>query len=620
MTQPVVFCPYVGLASDRTLVRIGPDTAHRCFAQTPPGSPVQAHQATYCLGGGYATCPLFTTPQSPPLAAPPAPAPGPGVSRRWSVLAPVLVAAVLLIAVGIVYGRDLLAPPDAGLLVTMPPASPAAGAEIPTATHAASTPKPTLRAEHTQVVAQLFSTPTAEPGGQVVTLQVKPGLGGWWTSGNARANHLGDSFLYSGFFDGEAFIAAVSIDLRTLPRGAPVREATLRLTGLQADRLRPAAGGAWSIQLLPASVFGAFERVDFQALYNASPAVSLFPVLYPEQLAPRTTNSWSLELAGREWLARQIDEGAGSVIIRVSGPTGGDGTLFAWDSGTGPETTGQGPQLILSLGPVPATPPPLPTQVVAVASPTPGQCPDRSRAGPDGYSSSDRPLGPTHLCRFMIVTATPLPGNLATAPGSGLAPGSRRSSTYTPKPANTATAAANSAYATAVAVTTGTFTPVPTNAITPIVIMPTVVPQNPATAAAQMLASTAQARKNGTPTPLAYGVLVATPTPAALIVESTATPANLGTAVANAVNATAVALTTGTFTPVPRNAVTPTPPATGTPIPLLIPVTPPATATATPALPTHLPAQLAGKILFFSDRDGQTRLYALDPATGRPCG
>ena len=62
--------------------------------------------------------------------------------------------------------------------------------------------------------------------------------------------------------------------------------------------------------------------------------------------------------------------------------------------------------------------------------------------------------------------------------------------------------------------------------------------------------------------------------------------------------------------------MTPTPPATLTPLPLLIPVTPPATPTATPALPSQLPQALAGKILFHSDRDGTVALYALDPAGG----
>jgi hypothetical protein len=188
---------------------------------------------------------------------------------------------------------------------------------------------------------------------------------------------------------------------------------------------------------------------------------------------------------------------------------------------------------------------------------------------------------------------------------------------YTATPANAATATADARYATAVAVTTGTFTPVPTNAITPVVVLPTAMPDNPAAAVAQAIAATEQARKNGTPTPLPYGVLVATVTPAAPVIASTPTPANAATAVMRAAEATLSALTVGTYTPVPLNAVTPTPQATETPLPLLIPVTPPATATPTPVLPGQLPRQLAGKILFFSDRDGQKRLYALDPATGQ---
>jgi Tol biopolymer transport system component len=81
-----------------------------------------------------------------------------------------------------------------------------------------------------------------------------------------------------------------------------------------------------------------------------------------------------------------------------------------------------------------------------------------------------------------------------------------------------------------------------------------------------------------------------------------------------------VAVTTGTFTPLPPNAVR----ATGTPAPTPLPLVlyidqlpPTARPSPTPAIPAVMPRALAGKILFVSDREGEPRLFALDPASGR---
>ena len=379
--------------------------------------------------------------------------------------------------------------------------------------------------------------------------------------------------------------------------------------------------GSWAVQFLDPKTQLDLARSDFQALYNAPAAITLLPPLAGKQLAAGAENRFALDGPARAWLNQQILDGIGTLTIRISGPGGGESTLFAWDSGTGPETKGNGPQLVLSLGAAPATPPPLPTEryIVATLTPTPANV-ATAAAQAATAAALETTIGTATPVLYAYVTPTPLPENLATAQAQALLAGLPPIVIYTPVPANKATLEANASYATAVAVTTGTFTPVPTNAITPIVIMPTVVPENAATAAAQMMSSTARARENGTPTARPYGVLVATPTPGALVIASTATPANVETAVAHAVDATAVAMTTGTFTPTPAYAVTPTPPPGDTPLPLLIRVTPRATPTATPALPSQLPAELAGKILFHSDRDGGQRLFALDPASRRPCG
>jgi hypothetical protein len=187
----------------------------------------------------------------------------------------------------------------------------------------------------------------------VLTLKAEPGRTGWWSSEDDRGKYLGDSFLYSGFTDGRSFLAIATIDLRKVPHGAPLRLALLQLTGLSAARLRPEAGGQWQVQLLAADAVPDLTGASFQTLSGIPAAITLLPALSAADLDAGQSNVWQFGQAEREWLAAQLDAGAASVVARVSGPTAGKNTLFAWDSGSGPATKGEGPRLVLSLGPAP---------------------------------------------------------------------------------------------------------------------------------------------------------------------------------------------------------------------------------------------------------------------------
>ena len=402
-------------------------------------------------------------------------------------------------------------------------------------------------------------------------LAPKAGDVGWWVSSDPRGGNLGDSFLYTGYFDNEVFASAVRLDLRQVPRGAPILDATLKLTGLRDDRLGTTGdGGEWTVQFLPPEEFKDFAGGDFQSLYNAPAAVTLFPTLSAADLAANRLNSLSLDASAREWLSRQIVDGVDSVVLRITGPVGGTPSLFAWDSGSGPMTAGVGPQLVMSLGAAPATPPPLPTGqfIVATLTPTPANI----------LTVAANMLTATVLAQ--AGTMTPMPYELAT-PTPEEWPAVVMS---TPAPGNDATATIQAAYATAIAMTTGTFTPIPTNAVTPVVIMPTPMPENVLTAAVQVLAATAQATRVGTPTPLPFNALVASVTPRVLVATSTPRPLNAATARVIVAYATAAAITTGTPTRSPR-IVTPTGPP---PTPLLVYLDslPPSQVTPTPTAST----------------------------------
>ena len=500
-----------------------------------------------------------------------------------------MIAVLLLLMAGVLTGCAL-EPTPVIKLPTPTPENITATPLIPTSTPSATILPPT-------------STPTPEPGSRTLVLTPKAGDVGWWASNDSRGGHVGDSFLYAGYFDDEVFASAIRLDLRQVPRGAPIRDAVLHLTGLQEDRLSPSAdNGAWTVQFLPPEEFNDFARGDFQSLFNAPVAVTLFPILSAGDLAANRENSLSLDASAREWLGRQVVDGVDSILLRITGPVGGTPSLFAWDSGSGPMTAGAGPQLVLNLGAAPATPPPLPSRpfIVATLTPTPANV---LTVAADMLSATALAQEGTMTPQpYDLVTPTPLLGPVVI--------------TSTPVSENDATATIQAAYATAVAMTTGTFTPIPTNAVTPVVIMPTPVPENVLTAAVRMLAVTAEAARVGTPTLLPFNAVIATVTPGPVVATSTPRPLNAATARAIAAYATAEAITTGTPTRSPR-IVTPTPPPPTPPTPLLVYLDSLPPRVAPTATPGAIPRALAGKILFWSDRDGEQRLFALDPTNGR---
>ena len=615
MTQSTISCPFLGLLGDPTTATTTPSLSHRCFAQNPPVTPELSYQSGVCLSAEHSGCPFFLAP-TPLAPQPPAPPRRLTLPADWPRLLPWAALALLLLVAAVVYGRDLLAPPPAPTSVAL--------ATPPTATN---TPTPEATSARTSVAQPVvFATPTPEAGGQVLALSPKAGDAGWWASAEARGNHLGDSYLYAGYFKQQVFISLARFDISRLTRGAAVRQATLRLSGLNDERFRASAGGAWSAQLLTTQALPDLARADFQAVFNAPAAVSLFPVLSAADLTPNAVNTWELDAEARAWLADQVRNGAAAIILRLSGPAGGADTLFAWDSGAGPATAGNPPLLIVSLGPSPATPPPLPTDAVIVATltPTPANVLTLAAVMQTATAVATTVGTPTPL-PYRVVTPSPVPANLATVQALALARGLPPVVPHTPTPGNAVTATANALYATAVAVTTGTFTPVPVDAVTPVIVLPTAAPENILTAVAQMRAATAAATTTGTPTPWPWNVAVASATPIPLLLTATPFPANAATAVYQAAYATLVAATTGTFTPLPPHAAVIVPASA----PLLVFRTPvpgdaalPAGAEPTPvaaptAAPAVVPDALRAYILFSSDREGAPVLLAYAPNARR---
>jgi hypothetical protein len=217
---------------------------------------------------------------------------------------------------------------------------------------------------------------------------------------------------------------------------------------------------------------------------------------------------------------------------------------------------------------------------------------------------------------FDYYTPTPYPKNLETVQAVAVAKGLPPVLLETPTPANETIATGNAMYATAVAQTTGTFTPVPTLFATPILVLPSPPALNEGTKVAQILEATAVAESGAaTATPLPYNAVIAE------YVVATPTAANVATIAAIQL----IESVYGTPTPLPWNVVVITPvpppvPPTATPLPPLLSVqdfTPTPTPLAPTVVPDVLPDFMRGKILFMTTRYGPVETYAFDPVVGQ---
>ncbi len=651
MTNPVTntYCPHLGLDIDQTVMLDSATASHRCYAQKAPVAPDFGRQESFCLTTNFATCPFYSAP--PTLVAPPPDRAttqpiflqAPPTARqqlrptagRWLSLVTLLSLTMtaglgLLIisahflgvaqapSLAVLSADDSALEPTASPSVTTTAALAAVVVTLATSTQTAPA-TPTATASPTSAN-QRFNTPTAEPGGQVFLIGPSVGHGGWWKSNDNQRNHIDDAYLYAGAYEGETFIAAVRFDLKKVARGAPIRQAQIRLTGLRQDQFQPDAAGIWLAQLVPESSLAQVNTADFLTMLSAPAAITLFPPLVAADLAPDRVNQWDLDETTRIWLEKQLLDGATSVILRIQASIERGEALFAWHNGLGSANRENAPALLLNLGPPPPTPPPLPTKplIVATMTPVPQNVLTVVAIGQTATAVAVT-TGTYTPVPYAIVTPTPYPANLATVQAVALAQQLPPVVLNTPVPNSAAQATRNADYATAVAITTGTFTPVPTNYVTPVLIPPSPPAENVATEAARVVAATAAANSGApTATPLPYNAVIA------LYVYATPAPENAETAVADAIIATAAAKVDGTPTPLPWNAllITPIPPPqspTATPLPIIQSITD-FTPTPTPlgpqVIPDTLPPTLANKILFKTNRNRVEEIYALDPATG----
>ena len=513
-------------------------------------------------------------------------------------------------------------------------------------------------------------TPTPVPGGNIIIVAPNREDTGWVVSEDEtivsiydQQNHFGDSYLYAGILGGKIYHGAFQFDLSFIPRGTKIHAATLRLNGLRIDLLDEVGSGTWQLHLLAPGLDEFWRNTNYHQIHQALPRITFQSAINQEQLGPGEENLFTFTPEQLDLLERRLLDGSGRISFRLDGPIEGNDNLFAWDTGFGPATRGQGPELFLSLGPPPETTP-VPDYVVITETPTPENIITAAAISLQLTAEATRigtatPLPPNWVTPI-VVTATPTGQNEATAQvmnqratAVALTTGEAANIvtatptptfvvvTSTPTPENVATLAQVAIRLTADATRVGTATPLPPNWVTPVVVTETPTPENAATALFRQLEVTAQAIAYGTSTPTPPNVTTATPTPTYLVITSTPTPETIETAIVISLRQTAEAAQNGTATPLPGNWVTPvvvtaTPTpnnaataeywqavliTTGTPTPtpfnvqtatptgIFTPVgpfvSPTPTDTPTP-IPPPMPDVLLGKIAFLSDREGAT--------------
>jgi hypothetical protein len=474
-----------------------------------------------------------------------------------------------------------------------------------------------------------FVTPTSEADGQVFYITPIQGNVGWWRSNDSVRNHLNDSFLYAGVSAGETYISAIRFDLRKIARGAEIRSSELRLTGLRADQLAANANGKWIVQLIAEQELKNLVRADFLSLYTAPASLILNPQIEQSALGVADVNVWTLDATTRAWIQQQMLEGATSLLVRIApvvDPAASDtpATLFAWDSGLGEASNGNPPGLLLTTGLAPATAVPVATRPFLVATSTPVPQNVLTVVAQDATATeAARTIGTYTPVPYDVVTPTPLAQNLATAQAIAAEQDLPPVLLMTPTPENEATVLANVFYATAVALTTGTFTPEPLDFVTPALILPSPPAENVATVAARVATATAAANVvTDTPTQLPYNAVLGQ------YVYATPTPKEAATATVAAFLATAAAKVNGTPTPLPWNVIIITPIATGEFI-ITAPISasgalavsaastqPLATPTPAPNVSGALPAELRNKILFRRANANGESIWAYDLVSG----
>jgi hypothetical protein len=307
-------------------------------------------------------------------------------------------------------------------------------------------PTPTNTATPTVIpTLEPLAFPTPSLGAELLTLSPDPDRTGWFGSTEVAARWR-DRNLLTGVSQGQIFASVVQFDLESLAPNSRILFAALEITGRDASNL--GRTGEWFAELIDSRVVEG-DDTRFDNVTQAPALATLGEPMLAQSIGTGVKKRFVLTGAQRSLLEKQLD--SGRITIRLRGPTAGADSLFAWDAGP----SDQEPTLYLMVVPAPfvaITITPTPQNVFAAATRVAQQ------------TLQARAFGtPTRLPRS-YATTTPAPQSLQSV-----------IVTSVPTAASAQEARATAVWATAVAATTGTFTPIPSNWVT-ATPLPLVIP------------------------------------------------------------------------------------------------------------------------------------------------
>jgi hypothetical protein len=286
--------------------------------------------------------------------------------------------------------------------------------------------------------------PTESPNSRTFVLTSDPSRTGWYSSGESSP-HLGDRNLHAGSYKGQSFQTIIGFELTALAPGSKILYAQVELVGLNRSNL--GTGGKWTLQLLSSTASS--PNAD---LRTVAAQANIGATLAADQLTEGQINKFVFGSDQYSSLEDALNAN-GRVYFRLSGSGSTDDDLFTWDGGDR-DLPSSRPTLRLIVVPT--------AFVVITNTPTPENV----------FTAAANLLKSTEIAQRG--TPTTFPRRFATATPQIV---------VTPRPtaANPETATAIAALRTAVAVTTGTYTPTPLNFVTatPGSIPPTATPPTP---------------------------------------------------------------------------------------------------------------------------------------------